>query len=197
MYNLFFLADLAGMIIATIVDIMPMLSQGVIAMPSKRKIISMIIALIIISLGSAFYAEFNLHIEPCPLCIAERVILFAILIPTTIFFIHNPKSKIFKWIYSIMIIIIAGFGIKVSAHHVWLTNLPPDQQPLSCGMPLDVMYQNLPLHSFLHKVLMGDAECAKVNWHILGINAPTVVVALFTFILLLTLIILATKHDQH
>jgi disulfide bond formation protein DsbB len=89
-------------------------------------------------------------------------------------------------------IIIAGFGIKVSIHHVWLTELPPEQQPLSCGMPLDVMYQNLPFWHFLHKVLMGSAECAKVNWQILGINAPTAVTLLFTLILLLVFGILVT-----
>lgn len=164
------------------------------AMLSTQKVMSVIIALVITSLGCAFYAEFNLHIEPCPLCIAERVILFTILIPATIFFVHNPKTKIFQWSYSIIIIVIAGFGIKVAAHHVWLTNLPPNLQPLSCGMPLSVMYQNLPLNSFLHKVLEGDAECAKVNWHILGINAPTIAVALFTFILALTIALVSSKR---
>lgn len=165
-------------------------------MLNARKTISVIIALIITSLAYAFYAESNLHIEPCPLCIAERVILFILLLPAIIFFIHNPKSLIFKWIYSGMIIIIAGLGIKVSAHHVWLTNLPPSLQPLSCGMPLDVMYQSLPLHSFLHKVLEGGAECAKVNWHIFGVNAPLAVLTLFALIILLTITILIPVHAE-
>lgn len=153
----------------------------------NRTILSAIIALIILALCYAFYAEFAMHLEPCPLCIAERVILATIVLPALIFLIHNPKQLIFRWLYSIIIFALAAFGIKTSAHHVWLTNLPPDQQPLSCGMPLGMMYQNLPINSFLHKVLAGDAECAKVDWHILGLSAPMAVLLLFSIIILLTL----------
>ena len=163
-------------------------------MPSNRNILAVIIALIIISLGYAFYAEFQLHLEPCPLCIVERVIIFTIAIPASLFFMHNPKNKFFKLMYSLPIVILAGFGIKVAAHHVWLTNLPADQQPLSCGMPLGAMYQALPLNSFLHKILAGDAECAKVSWQILGISAPMAVLLLCSVIILLTLIILFRKQ---
>lgn len=164
-------------------------------MPSSRNIITVIITLIILSLGYAFYAEFCRQIEPCPLCVVERIILLAITIPASIFFLHNPRHKIFKWIYSTIIIIIAGFGIKVAAHHVWLTNLPLDRQPLSCGMPIDVMYQNLPLSSFLHKILAGDAECARVNWHILGVNAPLAVLLLYSVIILLIIINLLVNFN--
>lgn len=153
----------------------------------NRTALSAIIALIIIALCYAFYAEVIIHLEPCPLCIAERVILAAIIIPAAVFLIHNPKRIIFKLIYAIIIFTISGFGIKVAAHHIWLTNLPPDQQPLSCGMPLVVMFQNMPLDGFIHKVLAGDAECAKVNWHILGVNAPIAVLILFSVIIVLTL----------
>jgi len=155
-------------------------------MLTNRKKISVIIALVLISLGYAFYAEFALNLEPCPLCIVERVILATILVPALIFLMHNPRNKLFKCLYSLVIIGISGFGIKVAAHHVWLTQLPPEQQPLSCGMPLGVMYQSLPLHSFLHKILEGDAECAKVTWHILGINAPNAVLILFVIIILIS-----------
>ena len=162
-------------------------------MLSNRKKISVIIALVLISLGYAFYAEFALNLEPCPLCIVERVILAAILVPALIFLIHNPRNNLFKYLYSLCIIGISGFGIKVAAHHIWLTQLPPEQQPLSCGMPLGAMYQSLPLHSFLHKILEGDAECAKVTWRVLGINAPLAVLILFVVIILLTGLILFRK----
>lgn len=154
---------------------------------SKRFTLAAIITLIILSLCYAFYAQLVQHQEPCPLCIVERVVLAAIILPALLFLIHNPKCKIMQIIYSLLMIFLAGFGLKVSMHHVWLTNLPPEQQPLSCGMPLAFMYQHLPLNSFLQQIMTGSGNCAKVDWRILGISAPMAVAIFFAMIILATL----------
>lgn len=164
-------------------------------MKSTRSILLSIIILILAAISYAFYVEFDLHIEPCPLCIAERVILASILIPSLVYLIHNPSKKIFKLIYVGAIAALSGFGAYVAAHHVWLTHLPPDQQPLSCGMPIHVMYSSLPLHHFLFKILSGDAECANTHWYIFNIGAPTLVLILFLLIFVLTLFTLKQKTN--
>jgi disulfide bond formation protein DsbB len=35
------------------------------------------------------------------------------------------------------------------------------------------MMDVLPLHEVLGKVLTGSGECAKIDWHFLGLNMPT------------------------
>lgn len=138
------------------------------------------------ALAYAYYSQFAKGIEPCPLCIAERIIIAAIGLFSLIFAIHNNLS-ILNRIYSFFIIGITIFGIKIAAHHIWLMNLPPDQQPQSCGMPLEVLYQRVPLNSFLHTILQGDAECAKVNWTIFGLTGPQSALLLFSIITILAL----------
>ena len=159
---------------------------------SSRKILFTIALLCILSIAYAYYAQFHRGYQPCPLCIAERVILATTGLLALIYAIHNPLGWM-RRVYGIILISIAIFGIKVAAHHQWLINLPEDQQPLSCGMPLAVLYDRVPLHSFLHTVLQGDAECSKVNWLILGMTGPTAVIVLCSLIIVLALII--TSRD--
>ena len=161
-------------------------------LPNNRTLYYTIASIASMSLGYAFYAEFYQHITPCPLCIAQRVIIGFIAILAFVFAIHNPQNLVNK-IYSLVLIALGAFGVKTAAHHQWLMNLPPEQQPLSCGMPLDILFKKVPLHSFLHTVLQGDAECGKVTWIIFGATPPIAVITLCSTIIFLCLIILFRK----
>ena len=135
----------------------------------RRMLYGLIFLLCFSALGYAMYSQYFNHVEPCPLCIAQRIIYLAIAIPALIGFIHKPSS-LANLIYAIIILAIAIFGIKTAAHHIWLQNLPPEDWPASCGMPLDVLYQKIPLTGFIHTILSGSTECAMVNWRIFGIS---------------------------
>lgn len=130
----------------------------------------------------SFFAEYSQGFEPCPLCIAQRVVIMGLTAFAFIFMLHNPHNILNK-IYNIIIILISGFGLKLAFHHKWLMDLPADQQPLSCGMPLSVLYERVPLNHFLQVVLQGDAECGKVTWIILGMTPP-VALMVFYFIVI-------------
>ena len=164
-------------------------------LPNNRTIFFIITFFCAISLAYAYYAQYYQNLEPCPLCIAQRLIIAVILLLSLLYGIHNPKTVLSK-VYSLVLISFAAFGIKTAAHHQWLMNLPPEQQPLSCGMPLDVLFRRVPLDSFLHTVLQGDAECGKVTWIIFGITPPIAVILLCGFVILLSLVILLRKKPQ-
>ena len=162
-------------------------------MKHANKIFLIIFVLCLASVAYALYAELYLNATPCPLCIAQRVIIAGIGLLALIFAIHNPHNWL-KYIYNLIIAGLAIFGIKVAAHHIWLINLPPEKQPLSCGMPLEILYKKLPLNNFISHILQGDAECGKVNWIIFGVNAPTAVVILCSIVLLLVIYNLFTAY---
>lgn len=160
---------------------------------STRRILSTIVFLGIIAIGYAFYEEFILHIEPCPLCIVERiVILFITIISIILYFILSCPMII--RIGSGLIAALSIFNIKIAAHHLWLINLPPNLQPMTCGMPLNILYHKIPLHSFLYTILQGDAECIMVHWNIWGINAVLLVLLLSIIFMLLSGIIIFRKN---
>lgn len=159
---------------------------------TSRKIFFLITILCGASVAYAFYAEFVQRIDPCPLCIAQRVILIVITILAFIYALHNPQNIVSR-IYGLVLTTLALINIKLASHHLWLMNLPADQQPMSCGMPLEMLYQRVPLKSFLHTVLQGDAECGKINWTIVGLTPPVAVIILSSIVALLALFVVFKK----
>lgn len=132
------------------------------------------------SVAYAIYAQIYNHTEPCPLCIAQRVGFAIIGLTSLIATINNCKSY-GNIIYAILIVILGGFGIVIAHHHVWLQSLPPELWPASCGMPMSIMFKQMPLTGFLNTVLTGTAECAMVDWKVFGISGP--LVSMYGFIL--------------
>ncbi len=127
---------------------------------------------LICGLGLLFagYAQFYLNLEPCPLCIFQRLALLALGLSFLAALIHNPSGWGAK-VYGVLIGLMAGIGVGVAARHVWLQHLPPEETP-RCGPGLDYMLQTLPLGDTLREVLTGAGECARVDWTFLGLSLP-------------------------
>jgi len=121
-------------------------------------------------LATGAYFQFVEELEPCPLCISQRI---AILITGVIFIIaaiHNPKYFGIK-VYAILAAIAALFGAGISTRHVWIQNLPPDQVP-ECGPGLGYVFENFPLIETIKLMFNGTGDCAEVLWTFLGLSIP-------------------------
>ncbi|MFN8771273.1 MAG: disulfide bond formation protein B [Neisseriaceae bacterium] len=164
-------------------------------MINKRILLFLVFLMCTISILYAIFAQYHQFASPCPLCIAQRIIIASVGLLALLFAIHNPQNILIR-IYGMILTCISIFGIKVAAHHIWLINLPPDQQPTSCGIPLDILYKKIPLNSFIGHILKGDAECGKVNWNILGMNGPTAVIVLLSIIILICLYIIFASQNK-
>ncbi|MDO8828279.1 disulfide bond formation protein B [Methylophaga sp.] len=141
---------------------------------------------------AALYMQHVMELEPCPLCILQRVFVMI----TGVFFliaaIHNPAKTGIR-IYAGLISLSALIGGAISARHVWLQNLPVDQVP-SCGPGMGFIMENFPLTDALSLVLKGSGECAEVSWTFLSLSIPAW--TLLTFMGMLGLAILAVWRQQ-
>jgi len=121
-------------------------------------------------MGYALYTQHVLGLEPCPLCIFQRIGIIALGVVFLIAGLHNPRG----WgarVYGVLVGIAALATIGVSARHLYVQSLPEGAVP-SCGAPLDVMIQFTPLLDVVKKVLVGGGECQQVNWTFLGLAMP-------------------------
>ena len=119
---------------------------------------------------TAGYFQFVKNLEPCPLCISQRVIVLVAGIIFLIAVLHDPKIYAIR-IYSIIGLIAALLGAGISGRHVWLQNLPPDEVP-SCGPGLEYVFKHFPLSKTIELLLSGTGECAEVLWIFLGLSIP-------------------------
>jgi len=125
-------------------------------------------------MGFALYAQYGLQLDPCPLCVFQRVAVIGTGLVFLIAAAHNPLG----WgrrIYAILIGLFAGGGAGVAAWHVRLQNLPPSEVP-ACGPGLDYMLQNFPLGDALQMVFKGSGECSEIVWSLLGLSMPAWVI---------------------
>ena len=129
-------------------------------------------------MGYALYAEFVLHLQPCPLCIFQRVATIALGIVFLLGALAGPKSVGGQRSWSVLALLAAIAGIAVAGRHLWIQSLPPDQVP-ACGPPLSYMRQIMSFSKMLVKVFTGSGECAQINWRFLGLAMPAWVLACF------------------
>jgi protein dithiol:quinone oxidoreductase len=147
------------------------------------------------AMAFALYLQHGLGLEPCPLCVFQRVAMIAAGIVFLAGAIHGPKGT-GRWIYAAFAALAAGAGIGVAGRHVWLQSLPPDQVP-ACGPTLDYLMGMLPWREVIETVLKGDGECAKVAGQWLGIGLPAWTLLGFIALALLALVspVLARKES--
>ncbi len=121
-------------------------------------------------LGYAYYVQFNQGLDPCPLCIFQRVAFLATGCVFLLAAIHNA-SRIGSRIYAVLIALAALSGAAIAGWHVRLQHLPPDRVP-ECGPGLDYMLEVFSFSETLKKVFTGSGECAEVSWQFIGLSMP-------------------------
>ena len=118
----------------------------------------------------ALYAQYVLRLEPCPLCILQRVAVIGLGILFLAAWLHGPGVRGAR-AYAALIAIVSVLGVLVAWRHLWIISQPPGTVA-ECGASLDYMLEVLPLHEVMSKVLSGSGECAQVDWRLLGLTMP-------------------------
>lgn len=122
----------------------------------------------VLLIAIALYMEHGMGLEPCPLCILQRVAVIGLGAVFLAGAVLGP-GRTGRAILGTATVVVAGAGAAVSGRHVWLENLPEDQVP-ACGPGLDYMLENFPLERVVEMVLRGSGECADVAWRLLGLS---------------------------
>jgi disulfide bond formation protein DsbB len=122
-------------------------------------------------MGYALYAQYQLLLDPCPLCIFQRIAVTGMGLGFLLLAVHNPSSGWAKRIYLGIFALFALEGLIVAGRHVWLQHLPADEVP-SCGPGLGYMIDNFPFADALKMVFTGSGECASVDWSFVGLSMP-------------------------
>jgi protein dithiol:quinone oxidoreductase len=122
-------------------------------------------------LGYALYSQFVQGLEPCPLCIFQRIGVAVTGVCFLLAAVHNPRGR-GRYAYAVLIGLGALATGGVAARHVYVQHLPPGSLP-SCGAPLAILLKFTPVFTLIKKVLTGSGECGEVNWRLLGLAMPT------------------------
>lgn len=162
-------------------------------LPNARISNAMLALLALVAMLVALYLQHYQGLDPCPLCVFQRVAVISVGVVALIAAVHGPQA----WgqrIYAGLMALSAFAGVVVAGRHVWLQHLPADQVP-SCGPGLDFWIAALPWQQVVQQVFQGSGECAKVDWTLLGLSLPMWTLMLFVGLLLAAMVQLVRRPN--
>ncbi|MCC5013475.1 MULTISPECIES: disulfide bond formation protein B [unclassified Legionella] len=136
---------------------------------------------------SSFYFQYVKNLQPCPLCLMQRLCVFLLFILGLIG-IYAERIKPRKIIAVLQIIFALG-GVFFAGRQLWLQALPAGQAP-ACMPDLGVLVRYFPWSDVLHALFWGAGDCAEVNWTWLGLSMPAWSAFYFLFMLVAAIFII-------
>jgi len=119
---------------------------------------------------SAVYFQFVLMLEPCPLCITQRMVVFTLASVFLAGALHNPGNGGARAYFGLATLAaLAGAG--VAAYH-FLIQVLPHEDYASCGPGASYILEHFSLADSVRMFLTGTGDCTQVVWTFLGLSMP-------------------------
>ena len=120
-------------------------------------------------LATAFYMEYQMMLEPCPLCMMQRILFFGV----GVFSLISAARANSAWHRKLAwpMVVFSVLGAALAIRHLYLQNLPADQLP-ACLPGLSYMVEVFPWQDVLQAMILGTGDCGEVTWTFLGLSIP-------------------------
>jgi protein dithiol:quinone oxidoreductase len=129
-----------------------------------------------VALALVIQTKYNL--EPCPLCITQRIFFMGLGVLFLIGAFIKPASLMQK-IFAFLQVTTALGGAGWAIRH-WYLQAHKGEIIADCGVGFDYMFDNFPLKKMFTLIFKGTGDCAAIDWTFLGLTLPQL--ALITFI---------------
>jgi protein dithiol:quinone oxidoreductase len=117
-------------------------------------------------------------LEPCPLCITQRMFFMGLGVLFLIAAFIKPAALL-KKIFTCLQVLTALGGAGWAMRH-WYLQAHKGEIIADCGVGFDYMFENFPLKKMFTLIFKGTGDCAAIDWTFLGLSLPQL--ALIAFI---------------
>ncbi|AAF83150.1 disulfide bond formation protein B [Xylella fastidiosa] len=122
-------------------------------------------------LAYAIFLQLHQGLEPCPLCIFQRIAFAVLGILFLIAGLYNSSNVYTRKAYGLLIFLTAAIGTGIAGRHVWV-QLMPHNTISSCGSPLSFLSETMGPFEVFRTVLTGTSDCGNIDWRFLGLSMP-------------------------
>ena len=136
---------------------------------------------------TALYFQHGMGLNPCVMCIYERLALFAILFAGMIGVIA-PRNFLICWLALAVGLFGSIKGLLLAIKH---TDYQINPAPWNQCSPFLDFPQTLPLNKWFPYLFEATGDCSKITWQFWGLSMPQWLIAIFavyvTIFVLITL----------
>jgi len=147
--------------------------------------------------GFALYIQQQYNLEPCPLCIFQRIAFLSLGVLFLIAAIHNPTAA--GWghkIYAVLQFFVAVVGAGIAMRHIWI-QANPDKVMAECGAGFDYIFETFPMKRALDLVFRGTGECSSIDWTLFGLTIPQLSLACFSALAFYAILLALSKSKLY
>ncbi|MGL4612356.1 MAG: disulfide bond formation protein DsbB [Shewanella sp.] len=141
----------------------------------------------------ALYFQYGMKLEPCVMCIYQRLALFGILTAGLIG-MTAPKLMLVRILSALVWVISATWGLKLA---LTLVEMQSNPSPFSTCSFLPEFPAWMPLHEWFPAVMLPTAMCTDVPWEFLGVTMAQWMVVIFCSFLAVWLLFLVPMLTGH
>ncbi len=109
-------------------------------------------------------------LEPCPLCITQRMFFMGLGVLFLIGAFIKPTSLLQKIFTGLQVLAALG-GAGWAMRH-WYLQANKESMIADCGVGFDYMFENFPLEKMFKLIFKGTGDCAAIDWTFLGLTLP-------------------------
>ena len=143
--------------------------------------------------ASSYFIEHILHVLPCPMCLAQRYI-YITLAACYLMYCWIDFRQPRRYLFYIPSLVLSLLGVAIAGRQSWLQLFPPENM-----MCFNLSARWIAKHSYLEaiaKIFQGSANCAIIDFKILGISLAGYSLLLFSCLFLFILSISFTLAKQ-
>ena len=129
-----------------------------------------------VALALVIQTKYNL--EPCPLCITQRMFFMGLGVLFLIAAFVKPASLLQKILTGLQVLTALG-GAGWAMRH-WYLQANKESMIADCGVGFDYMFENFPLEKMFKLIFKGTGDCAAIDWTFLNLTLPQL--ALISFV---------------
>lgn len=132
--------------------------------------------------AASFFAQYVLLLNPCPLCIVQRLAVLAFTFAAACALLLPTRTTGGRLAATLLMSAPALWCGAVAAYQLWLQALPPELRP-SCGAPWTFRLRDWPLFDYWAFVVRGLGDCGTREW-LFGLPLPVWSLLFAVFVLL-------------
>ncbi|KOE57373.1 disulfide bond formation protein DsbB [Aggregatibacter actinomycetemcomitans] len=142
--------------------------------------------------GTALYFQYGMELQPCVMCIYERVALFGIAFAGIVGLIA-PRFLVFRLLALLIAFFSTVKGLLISLKHVDYQLHPAPWNQCSY---LPEFPQTLPLDKWFPALFQPTGSCSDVVWSWLGLSMAQWIVVMFAVYLIVLVLVLISQFKS-
>lgn len=131
-----------------------------------------------VTVALALVIQTTYKLEPCPLCITQRMFFMGLGLLFLIAAFIKPATIMHK-LFTVLQVAAALGGAGWAIRH-WYLQAHRGEMIADCGVGFDYMFDNFPLKKMFTLIFKGTGDCAAIDWTFLGLSLPQM--GLITFV---------------